>query len=148
MTAEVGWNNCVLLVTVAPACSFIVPACPWLFLLVPAWPCLSLPCPWICVAWLVHSRPSLSSLTWPDLTCHSQDLIGPLQEEVDDEVHLEHLEDHHHIVRVGEVPGPAVAASGLAQRSKILPASVGEVGWLGAVWTRSGIWKKKVLVKY
>ena len=29
--------------------------------------------------------------------------------------------------------------------SKILPASVGEVGWLGAVWTRSGILKKKKL---
>ena len=55
--------------------------------------------------------------------------MGPLQEELDeDEVHLEHLEDHHRIVRVGKVPGPAVAASGLAQRSKILPASVGEVG--------------------
>ena len=27
MTAEVGWNNCVLLVSVAPPRSFIVPAC-------------------------------------------------------------------------------------------------------------------------
>ena len=48
--------------------------------------------------------------TWllPDLACHTQDLIG--QEEVDkDEDHLEHLDHHHHTVRVG----PAVAASGV-----------------------------------
>ena len=51
--------------------------------------------------------------------------MGPLQQEVDeDEVHPKHLKDHHHIMRVGEVPGPAVGASVLAQQSKILPASV------------------------
>ena len=31
----------------------------------------------------------------------------------EDEDHLEHLEDHHHNVRFGEVAGPAVAASGV-----------------------------------
>ena len=46
------------------------------------------------------------------MACRTQDLVG--QEEVDgDEDHLENLKDHHHIVRVGEVPGPALAASGV-----------------------------------
>ena len=83
----------------------IVHACPCLYLLDPA--CLCLVPEYVGI---IGTQPALPLL--PDLACHTQDLIG--QEEVyEDDDHLNHLKDPHHLMRVGEVPGPAVAASGV-----------------------------------